>query len=90
MLGFFLFNCNMHYTYILYSEHLNKFYIGSSHNPDERLIKHLENHQGFTANAKDWKIVYTQAFNSKTEAIKREFQIKKWKSRKMIEKLIND
>ena len=48
----------MCYTYILYSETLDKFYIGHTcENLNERLTKHLSNHKGFTAKVKDWKIV---------------------------------
>jgi len=79
----------MHYTYILYSNTLDKYYIGSSKNPKSRLIKHLEKHKGFTATANDWIIVNIEEFDDKSKALKRERQIKKWKSRKMIEKLIN-
>ncbi|HFA51860.1 MAG TPA: GIY-YIG nuclease family protein, partial [Bacteroidetes bacterium] len=38
--------------------------------------------------AKDWAIVYFETYPSRTEAYARERQIKKWKSRKMVENLI--
>ena len=78
------------YTYILYSEALDKYYVGSSNNVGERLEKHLTNHKGFTAKAKDWVLKYQEAYLTNSEARNREFQIKKWKSRKMIEKLIKN
>ncbi|MBS1548857.1 MAG: GIY-YIG nuclease family protein [Bacteroidetes bacterium] len=78
----------MFYVYILYSEFLDRFYIGMSHDPKERLTKHLQKHAGFTSRAKDWKIVYTEAFPTKEHASERERQIKKWKSKPMIRKLI--
>ena len=79
-----------HYTYILHSQFLNKFYIGAtSLTPDERLLKHLQNHKGYTANAKDWTIVYFETFESLNEARKRELQLKKWKSHQRISQLIN-
>ena len=40
--------------YILFSETLNKYYIGSSEDVLKRLEKHLQNHKGFTGKAKDW------------------------------------
>jgi putative endonuclease len=55
-----------HFIYILYSESRDKYYVGYSKNPQERLIKHNQNHKGFTATAKNWIIVYTEAFNDKT------------------------
>ncbi|AWX43886.1 hypothetical protein HME9304_00878 [Flagellimonas maritima] len=84
--GLFLYT--MFYTYILYSRVLDKFYIGYTENLEARLIKHNQFHKGFTGRAKDWEIKFVEGFVSKTEAMSREKQIKRWKSRKMIEKLI--
>ena len=78
----------MFYTYIIFSEHLNKYYVGSTSNIELRIIKHNQNHKGFTGNKSDWKIVYFEEYITKTDSLKRELQIKKWKSRVMIEKLI--
>ncbi|MGE8553536.1 MAG: GIY-YIG nuclease family protein [Chryseobacterium jejuense] len=81
----------MCYCYILYSESLEKYYIGHSCDDlQERLRKHLANHKGFTSKAKDWIIVCSESFNSKTEAYKREREIKAWKSKSKIQKLIAD
>ncbi len=75
--------------YILFSESLNKFYVGATRdNIKERLRKHLTDHKGYTAKAKDWKIVYSEAFATIVDAMKRERQIKGWKSKKMIQELI--
>ncbi|GGW78335.1 GIY-YIG nuclease family protein [Salegentibacter mishustinae] len=75
------------HVYILFSEALNKYYIGSTQDINIRLEKHLQSKQGFTSKAKDWVLVYSEEFKIRTEAIRRERQIKKWKSRIMIEKL---
>ena len=76
-------------VYILYSEMLDRYYIGhTTMSAEERLIKHLANHQGFTGHAKDWIIVYKEYFDDKSEALKRELYIKNKKSRKFIENLI--
>jgi putative endonuclease len=79
----------VYYTYILFSKSLNKYYIG--HTGDElsqRLRKHNSNHKGFTGGLADWGVVYQEMFHSKTEAFARERQIKSWKSRRLLEKLI--
>ena len=57
---------------------------------EERLDKHLSNHDGFTAKAKDWKVVFIEHFDSYEMAAEKEKIIKGWKSRKMIEKLIRN
>ncbi|MDX1761071.1 MAG: GIY-YIG nuclease family protein [Christiangramia sp.] len=77
------------FVYILFSQSLDRYYIGSSHNIESRLIKHLQAHKGFTSRAKDWKIVYKENYSNKKLALKREKEVKNWKSRIMIEKLIS-
>jgi putative endonuclease len=65
-------------TYIIYSRYINKYYVGYSSNTiEERLKKHLTNHKGFTSKAKDWIVLYTKSYNTKTEAIALERKIKK-------------
>ena len=79
----------MFHTYILFSETLDKFYVGhTSEELHERLRKHLSNHSGFTAKAKDWKIVYYEVFSDKSNAYKRELEIKSWKRKIKISQLI--
>ncbi|MBO3097938.1 GIY-YIG nuclease family protein [Gelidibacter pelagius] len=77
-------------VYILFSSELNRYYIG--HTCDqiaERMRKHLTAHKGFTAKAKDWKIVYTESYPDKSSAYRRELEIKGWKSSKKIFELIS-
>jgi len=52
-----------------------------------RMCRHNANHQGFTGRATDWVLTYKEGFNTKPEALKREKQIKNWKSRKKVEQL---
>jgi len=78
----------VYFVYILYSEELDRYYIGSTENVEERLKKHLANHAGFTGKAKDWQIKYTEEFFEKIQALKREKQLKGWKNRTRIEQLI--
>jgi putative endonuclease len=75
--------------YILHSPSLNKFYIGHTTEPiQERLRKHNSNHKGFTGKYQDWVIVYIEHYPTKDKAFAREREVKGWKSKKMIEKLI--
>jgi putative endonuclease len=78
----------MYHTYILFSIIKNKYYIGSTSNLEERIKKHNSNHKGFTGGVGDWQVVYYENYKSKSEATQREMQIKKWKSRKIIESLV--
>jgi putative endonuclease len=72
----------------LFSSTRNKYYIGHTGDLlEERLRKHNSNHKGFTGKINDWKIVYTEVFELGS-AYKRERQIKSWKSRSKIKRLI--
>jgi len=77
-------------VYILFSTKKNKYYVGYTGDElNERIRKHNSNHKGFTGNTGDWDLVFQELFFTKEEAIKREQQIKNWKSRKKIEQLVS-
>ncbi|HLP64534.1 GIY-YIG nuclease family protein [Flavobacterium sp.] len=76
-------------VYVLFSSTKNRFYIGFTSNLEERIIRHNQKSKGFTGNTNDWKVVYTENYSSKEEALKRELQIKSWKSRIKIQELIS-
>jgi putative endonuclease len=82
----------MHHLYILYSESTNKYYIGETHNIDERITKHNEHtYSGsFTKIANDWKLILLFNCSNREEATFLEKFIKKMKSRIFIEKIINN
>ena len=87
--AFFYFCCTMYYFYIIFSKNLNRYYIGHSKDPLKRLTKHNTNHKGWTGKTNDWEIIYTEEFKTKSNAYARERQVKRWKSRKAIERLIS-
>jgi putative endonuclease len=75
--------------YILYSLSLDRYYIGhTTEAVSERLRKHLSAHGGWTARAKDWRVVYSEEHYSKSEAYRRELEVKGWKNRSRVEALI--
>ena len=77
-------------TYILYSEKIDKYYVGVTEDLSLRLERHNMGWGKFTRKGIPWKIVYYEEHGSKTEAIKREREIKKKKSRKYIEEIIRN
>ena len=81
----------MWYVYILFSETKDKYYVGyTGDSLEERIRKHNSNHKGFTGKTGDWIIKYKEEFSNLENATKREMEIKKWKSRKLIIKLIEN
>jgi len=78
-----------HYVYILKSQATGRYYVGSSANPDQRLRDHNTKPKGFTARHRPWAMVFLQDLGTKASAQAAERKIKSWKSRKMIEKVLN-
>ena len=78
-----------YYLYILKSQSAEKYYTGISQNPERRLEYHNTIEKGYTSRYRPWKIVLVKGYKSKREAMSAERQIKSWKSRKMIEKLLD-
>ena len=66
---------------------LDQYYIGHSENLENRLFRHNNSGSKFTKKTKDWRLVYSEEFNSKSAASKREMEIKKKKSKKYIQSL---
>jgi putative endonuclease len=77
------------YVYIIYSEKLNKFYIGYTSDLQKRLVDHNSGISAFTAKANDWILKYNEVFDSRETAMKREKELKNKKSRKYIEWIID-
>ena len=80
----------MYTVYIIYSPSLDRYYIGFTQDITDRLRRHNSKSKGFTNRANDWIIVHVESFNQKNEAMRREKEIKGWKSKKLIEKLIHE
>jgi putative endonuclease len=78
----------MYTVYIIYSQRIDKYYIGYSSNVQERLRKHNRHSKGFSSTGIPWILVYVEPFDTKTEAMERESQLKRWKNRERLESLI--
>lgn len=79
----------MFYVYILKSDLNNKYYVGCTGDIVKRLSEHNKGKSSHTKHGIPWEIVYREIYSELGEARKRERQIKNWKRRSMIEKLIN-
>ena len=77
------------YTYVLYSEARNRYYVGSTFDLQIRLSQHNSGMNKSTKSGIPWKIMYYEIFETYSLAVSREFQIKKKKSRKYIEWIIS-
>ncbi|MBU1727288.1 MAG: GIY-YIG nuclease family protein [Candidatus Omnitrophica bacterium] len=69
----------MCYVYILENKE-GRCYIGSTSNIETRLRRHNQNSVRSTKNKGPWELVYKAEFVSRSEARKREIQIKSYKN----------
>jgi len=80
------------YVYILYSANIDRYYIGTSSNVERRIGYHNGGRSGssnaYTKRARDWRVVFKRRFASKCEARTFETKIKKAKSKRFINNLI--
>jgi len=78
------------YLYILKSKKLGRYYIGSSNNPERRLSQH---NNGFVISTKTgipWVKIFQQEYIDLITARKIEYKLKTYKSRKIIETIIQN
>lgn len=77
----------MWFVYILLCEG-GSLYTGISNNPQQRFLDHKNGKGGkYTRLHKPIKIVYLEQLSSKSEALKRELQIKSWTRTKKVREL---
>ena len=78
----------MYHVYILRSQRNASFYTGFTKDIDTRLSQHNMGRVKATRHIRPLEIVYSEPFESETEARRREYYIKSQKSRKFIERLV--
>ena len=78
----------MWFVYILESLVNGRYYIGSTNNIGRRLGEHNSGKSKYTSLTKPFKIIYTENYETGEEARKREYHLKKLKSKKYINWLI--
>ena len=82
----------MHFFYIIYSKKIDQYYSGETEDIPIRLGQHNSGYfkSASTSKANDWKICLTIECKDRSHARRFESFVKKQKSRKFIESLIND
>ncbi|MEP7194871.1 MAG: GIY-YIG nuclease family protein [Saprospiraceae bacterium] len=74
-------------TYILWSERMHKYYIGSTGDLADRLERHNLGREHYTSKGVPWIVVHSEEFVTRAEAVNKEFQIKKRGAKRYIESL---
>ncbi len=78
------------YVYILFSEKLNKYYVGTTDDTERRIEEHnnIKYKNSFTSLGIPWTMAYTIICQSSSQAYKIENHIKAMHSKKYIQNLI--
>ena len=66
-------------VYILQGVKHGRYYIGHTSNLENRLKYHNGGRVKFTRNYRPWKVIYTDKYNTKSEAYRHELEIKNFK-----------
>jgi putative endonuclease len=75
-------------VYIIYSEKIDRYYTGITDDLPWRLERHNLGRGRYTKRGIPWRIVYTEKYSTKSEALKWEHEIKNKKNKKYIQMLI--
>ncbi len=82
----------MFFVYILYNKEIDKYYTGQTNNIFSRMRDHNKVGHGIKYTKKQvgfWELMYIEKFETRSEAMKREKEIKSKKSKVYIKNLIS-
>ena len=74
------------YVYILFSEYLQQYYTGCTNDITKRLNDHNSGWSKHTSKGVPWTLIYSESFQTRTEALKKENQIKKRGAKRFLQK----
>ncbi len=80
----------MYTVYVLHSPTYDKIYVGFTSNLQQRLLSHNQlGKKGYTVRYRPWIVIHTEEFDTKSEALQREKQLKSARGRAWIRTLID-
>jgi putative endonuclease len=59
-----------YYLYILYSQSVDKYYIGSTGNLSDRLERHNSGRSKYTKSGLPWELKYSEEYETRSDAYK--------------------
>ena len=80
----------MYFVYILQSLSTSKYYIGSTNNILRRFHQHQSGYSKFTRKRGPWFMPYYEIYKSRSEAVKRELELKSKKTSASILQIISN
>ncbi|MFN8300094.1 MAG: GIY-YIG nuclease family protein [Chitinophagales bacterium] len=76
-------------VYILQSLKDQSFYIGSTSDMERRLQEHNQGLSAYTSTKTPWRVAYTELYETRTEAMKREAFLKRQRNKVFYQRLID-
>ena len=76
-----------YYFYILQSQSDGSYYLGQTSDLEDRLNRHNEGRSRYTRARRPWRLVYSEEYAARAEAMRREREVKGKRSRTFIESL---
>lgn len=82
----------MYVVYAIYNRLLDKVYIGQTSDIDKRIDEHnLHTFAGFTSRFEGkWELIFKESIATRSEALKREKQLKSYRGREFIKTHIRE
>ena len=80
----------MYFVYIIYSEKLNKKYIGYTKDLRKRLKDHKRGKSSFVSTGGEWKLMYYEVFKVEADARQEELFLKTGKGRERLKYLLKN
>ena len=85
-----LFYAMPYYVYILQSQTDDSYYIGTTNDLSDRIERHNQGRSKYTKHRRPWELVYVEEHSDRSSAMKREYAVKRRKSKDYITKLIRE
>ena len=79
----------MYSVYVLLSESTNKLYIGQTKDLSRRLLEHETGVARYTRGRGPWKLVLSEEYSTRSEAMEREKSLKSGKGRAWLKNMLN-
>jgi putative endonuclease len=79
----------MYFVYILQSRTSSRFYVGSTNDLIRRFNQHQSRQSPATRHRGPWWMPYYETYSKKSEAVKREYEIKRKRSSNSIRRIIH-
>jgi len=76
-------------VYVLRSKSTGRFYTGSTSNLSARIEQHNTNASQSTKNHGPWELIHQEDFRSRSEAVRRERELKTGKGRDELDRLLS-